>query len=256
MERLVDDKWIPTQVSTEHFAEIRNDKENWRLGQNPFIEFCDDGPRGDNAFIEDMQEAMGGVKYPQQPVKKAPSWDKFIECLTGGNMFAIITARGHKPETIRKGVEWIIDNYLDNNQKESMYNNCLKFHYLFGEEDKHERIPNLENISKHKLIQSWLEHCGYYGVSYKGFIEKHKSGGAESPEKGKEIAIKEFIQKCAKFASSIGANFKAGMSDDDMRNVMHMKTVLSELKDMYPGSEMSVFDTSKGGYEKTDLHEQ
>ena len=43
MEKLVDGKWIPVAVSTEHFAEIRNDKENWKLGQDPFIEFCDDG---------------------------------------------------------------------------------------------------------------------------------------------------------------------------------------------------------------------
>ena len=255
MEKLIGNDWAPTPVSTEHFAEIRNDKENWRLGQDPFIEFSDDGPRGDNAFIEDMKSCMGGAKYPQDPVKKAPSWDKFIQCLTEGSLFAIITARGHKPETIRKGVEWIIDNYLDDKQKQEMYYNCLKFNYLFSQEDNYERLPSLNNISSHPLISSWLEQCGYYGVSYKGFIEKNKSGGADSPEKGKEIAIKEFISKCANFANQIGASFKTGMSDDDMKNVMHMKTVLSELREMYPEGEFTVIDTSKGGYVKTDLTE-
>ena len=31
MDKLVGDEWIPTDVSTADFAEVRNDKENWRL---------------------------------------------------------------------------------------------------------------------------------------------------------------------------------------------------------------------------------
>jgi hypothetical protein len=34
----------------EMFAEIRNDKDNWELADNAFIEFRDFGPRGDDAF--------------------------------------------------------------------------------------------------------------------------------------------------------------------------------------------------------------
>jgi hypothetical protein len=33
-------------VSSEMFAEIRNDKDNWELADNAFIEFRDFGPRG------------------------------------------------------------------------------------------------------------------------------------------------------------------------------------------------------------------
>jgi hypothetical protein len=45
------------------------------------------------------------------------------------------------------------------------------------------------------------------------------------------------------------------MSDDDLKNVLHMKTVLSELKKLYPESELTIIDTSKGGYKKTDIKE-
>ena len=251
MEHKVGDEWVFNPVSTEHFAGIRSDKENWRPAQGAFIEFSDDGPRGDSAFLQDMESAIGGAKSPQDPQKKAPSWDKFIQCLENGSLFSIITARAHKPETLRKGVEWIIDNYLSYDQKRNMYNNCLSFYYIFGGPGKFQ--PTYENISQHPLISGWLDQCEYYGVSYKGFIEKHKSGGAESPEVGKEIALKEFIAKAASFSNQIGVRFKAGMSDDDMKNVLHMTTVLSELKKMYPEAEFTMIDTSKGGYQKTDI---
>jgi hypothetical protein len=46
-----------------------------------------------------------------------PSWKKFINVLENGYLFTLITARGHGPEAIRKGIEWIIDNYLTDEQK-------------------------------------------------------------------------------------------------------------------------------------------
>lgn len=253
MEKLEGDKWVPISISTSHFAEVRGDKENWRLGKDPFIEFSDVGPRGESAFLEDMEASIGSAKYPDPPARIAPSWFQFIDSLIRGELFAIITARGHGPRTIRRAVEWIIDNYLGAEQKRQLYNNCLTFYYIFKRPGKFE--PNFDRITDHPIIKEWLDHCGYYGVSNPGFISKNKSGGADSPEKGKEIAIKEFIAKGAQFASEIGANFKAGMSDDDMKNVMHMKSVLSELKKMYPESEMTLFDTSGGGYKKTDITE-
>jgi hypothetical protein len=259
MEELVDGNWIPTQVSTEMFAEIRSDKDSWRLGENPFIEFTDNGPRKENAFLDDLIESIGGSTYPKPPVKIAPSWFKFIECLVSGSLFAIITARGCKSSTIRMGIEYIIDNYLNDEQKKTMYNNCLSFHYMFKSQGIHQ--PSFKNISKNTLISNWLDNCGYYGVSSPEFIDKHKSGGADSPEVGKEIAIKEFINRCSNFTKELGnklgksVTFKAGMSDDDIKNVAHMKSVLSELKELYPEGEMTVFDTSKGGYLKTDIKE-
>lgn len=257
MDHRVDDKWVFNPVSTEHFAEIRSDKENWRPSQevpNAYIEFSDDGSRGESAFLEDLKTAIGGSVSPQDPVKKSPSWNTFIKCIVNGSLFSIITARAHKPETLRKGVEWIIDNYLSFEQKKEMYNNCLAFYYIFGVPGRFE--PTFDNISKHPLISKWLDQCGFYGVSYKGFIEKHKSGGAESPEVGKEIALREFVDRVARFAQQLGVKFKLGVSDDDRKNYLHLTSVLSELKKIYPEGEFTGIFTGGGQYQKNDISDE
>ena len=45
--------------------------------------------------------------------------------LINGSLFAIITARGHEKNTIRKTIEWIIDNVLVDSEKITMYNNLF-----------------------------------------------------------------------------------------------------------------------------------
>lgn len=234
-------------VSSEMFAEIRNDKDNWKLADDAFIEFRDFGPRGDNAFLEDLKYAVNNKEF-------APSWDKFITVLENGYLFALITARGHSPNAIRKGIEWIVDNYLTDDQKRKMYSNLAKFSYHFkeiGTTDKH-HTANLEtsNFSQNSQVKSYLDKCDYYGVSNEEFVEKHKSGGADSPEVGKEIALKEFMDKVQGFANRIGATISFGMSDDDIRNVIHVEKVFKELKELYPDTIFRLYDTSKRGYTK------
>ena len=249
-------------VSSEEFAEIRNDKDNWKLSDDAFVEFKDIGPRGDNAFIEDMI-------YTIQKEDFAPSWFQFLNTLKNGFLFSLITARGHKPDTFKRGVEWIIDNYLDINQKEEMYNNLKKFIFLFkGIDSLYKKSPDeilknkskeddfkfekvdFNNFSKNEIVKNYLNECGFYGVSYDGFIEKNKSGGAESPEIGKEIALREFKQKVKSYADKIGASISFGMSDDDMKNIIHIEKVFKELKEIYPETIFRLYDTSKRGYVK------
>ena len=249
-------------VSSEMFAEIRNDKDNWKLADDAFIEFRDNGPRKDNAFIEDMIYAIDNEDF-------APSWNQFLNTLKNGFLFSLITARGHKPETFKRGVEWIIDNILNIDDKNEMYNNLKKYVFLFkgvkslygkdaqeilknkSKEDdlKFEKI-DFNNFSKSEIVQNYLNECGFYGVSYDGFIERHKSGGAESPEIGKEIALSEFKEKVKKYADKIGASISFGMSDDDMKNIIHVEKVFKELKEIYPDTIFRLYDTSKRGYVK------
>ena len=135
MDHLVDGEWIPTKVSTAEFAEVRNDKDNWRIDYDiAFNEFRDQGERGDNAFLEDTKSAISQSKF-------GPAWGDFIECLSNGSVFAIITARGHEAPAMRKGIEWIIDNVLTEEHLYQMYNQLLKFSYIFGETNiENERI--------------------------------------------------------------------------------------------------------------------
>ena len=234
-------------VSSEKFAEIRNDKENWAYADDAFIEFRDFGPRGPEGFREDLIYAIRHKDF-------APSWDKFILTLENGCLFALITARGNAPQSFRMGVEWIIDNFLSKHQKDKMYNNLLKYVKLFGESHSADEYPriieNYEDFSKCELVSQYLDNCDYYGVTNPEFVEKYKSGGADSPEKGKEIALKKFIKKVKKMADSIGARTSIGMSDDDIRNVLHVEQVFKELLKIYPDTIFRLYDTSNRGYKK------
>jgi hypothetical protein len=220
MEKLIDGEWVPTDVSTAEFAEVRSDVDNWRiLNNNPddaFSEFRDIGPRGETAFLEDMKSAISSNKL-------GPAWNDFIECLSNGSLFAIITARGHEPEAMRMGVEWIIDNVLSEEELYEMYNNLLKFAYLFKSEGDFDRILK-GKPSDNELVKIYLDNCDYVGVS-----APSRGGSPSNPEKAKEDALLDFKSKIDKFASSIGVKAKIGFSDDDLKNVKHIEDLIDNL---------------------------
>lgn len=220
MEHLVDGEWIPEDVSTSQFAEVRNDKDSWRiLGGDPelaFSEFRDNGPRGDVAFLEDVKESISSGKF-------GPAWDDFTECLSNGSLFAIITARGHESPSMRKGVEWIIDNELSEEQLYSMYNNLLKFAYLFKDETEYSRILKGQP-SKDRLVSLYLDNCDFVGVS-----APSRGGSPANPEKAKEDALMQFKSKINNFAEKLGFDAKVGFSDDDLGNVKHIEDLVDNL---------------------------
>lgn len=227
MDQKVGDKWLPVEVSTSEFAQVRNDKENYQLrDQNPtiaFSQFRDTGPRGKSAFIEDVKKALSTNQT-------GPVWEKFKMCLSDGAIFAIITARGHEPQTIKEAVEYVIDNSLSEEEKFLMYSNCLKHAYIFSDRnvDSYDRIPKGQ-VSKTPLIQSWLNSCDYYGVSSKSFAQEFGEASASNPEVAKELALDKFLDKCNDFAHRIGAkSISIGFSDDDPKNVEHVRVFFKE----------------------------
>ncbi len=239
--------WQPIDVSTEEFAKLRSDKENYRLlnnnAEDSFSEFGDNGPRGSNAFIEDVENAVNAGNF-------APSWNKFIDCIVSGSLFAIITARGHEPESIKIAVRWIIETQLTIEQKEELVSNLLKFHEEFSNE------PN------NQIVEDYLDLNFYFGVSSATFIDKFGSelesvdGIAMNTEKAKEIAFKFFIEKAHKYGDMINAKVKIGFSDDDIKNVEHIEKLMrGELSIKYPLSTLRIYDTSERGYRKIKINE-
>jgi len=225
MEKRTTDNWEPVDVSTAEFAKVRNDRENYRLLKNDpekaFSEFKDSGPRGDKAFLEDLKKALNDKSY-------GPAWHAFISCLREGSIFAIITARGHEPESIRMGYEYIIDNAMTQDEQYEMYNNCLKYSMIFGQGDDFDRIPK-GPISKTSLIKLYLDNCDFYGVSSDWFRSNFGVASASNPEHAKQLALDVFIEKCNKFGRSIGASsVSVGFSDDDKKNIEHVKTFFKE----------------------------
>jgi hypothetical protein len=220
MEKREGDQWIPTDVSTADFAEIRGDVDNWRLlNQSPdeaYSNFRDTGPLGDTIFLEDTKKAISAGRF-------APAWEDFIECLSNGSIFAIITARGHESESMRKGVEWIIDNVLTEEQLFELYNNLLKFAYFFDISTERERI--LKGIpSQNELIKLYLDQCDFIGVS-----APSRGGSPDNPEKAKEDALLSFKSKVDRFAGQLGMKAMIGFSDDDLGNVAHIEDLADRI---------------------------
>ena len=65
-EELQDDgTWKLHELSTARYREVRSDKAKWRApGGNPvnaYAQFGDTGPRGDNAFVDDVAAALDAV---------------------------------------------------------------------------------------------------------------------------------------------------------------------------------------------------
>jgi hypothetical protein len=220
LEKRVGDQWVPTDVSTAEFAEVRGDKDNYRyLNQSPdeaFSNFRDTGPMGGDVFLEDVKKAISSSRF-------APAWGDFIECLSNGSLFAIITARGHESETMRKGVEWIIDNVLTEEQLYQMYNNLLKFSYFYNQSEDQQRI--LKGVpSQNELIKLYLDNCDFVGVS-----APSRGGTPDNPEKAKEDTLLEFKSKIDKFAGQLGMKAMIGFSDDDLGNVSHIEDLADKI---------------------------
>jgi hypothetical protein len=229
MEHLVNGEWVPEDVSTEKFSKVRNEKD-WRPAENAYSEFRDIGPRGQNAFMEDMLIALKNKNY-------GPSWDKFIQCLTSGSIFAIITARGHEPDTIRDAVEYIIKNILTEEQRNEMSANLMAFQDMFVQ-----NFDIMRDISFGTLLSAYLDKCDFVGVSSPSFQEKYP-GDASNPEKAKTVALNEFIDRVNSYGKKIGGDVRLGFSDDDPGNVNKVREYFNEISYKYDIS-FAVIDTS------------
>lgn len=236
MEKRVGEKWVHKKVSTSEFSEIRKDKKNWRFQKKKdgvaFAEFTDIGPRKEKAFIKDSIEAIDNKRF-------APSWDKFIECLIDGNILAIITARGHEPETIKTVVRYIVDNVLTKRQKNKMAKNLLIYIAKF--------VKNHDPQKPYKsdeLITEYLDNCDFYGVTSEHFKQFYDTD-ASKPEEAKEIALKMFTKRVHKFGKRIKMKVHIGFSDDDEGNIETIeKLFTNELSLKFPKINFNIYDTS------------
>jgi hypothetical protein len=218
----------------EHFEYINKNKQKHIIvGLDysvAFRNFKDDVDSG--IFRKDVERAIA-----LGDEGKAPAWEKFIKCLTNGAFFAIITARGHEPESIRKGIEYIIDNVLDDDQKQEMYNNLMKFDHLFKISNVDDLPKFLEGVaSENLLVKKYLDLCQPHLV---GVSATSRGGSAASPEDAKVKALTDFISDVNMHVSELNAITRAtskdktpyiakvGFSDDDPGNIKHMTRELT-----------------------------
>jgi len=172
-------------MSTEDFAEHR-----LQIGNEPFnykgtkiVGFAPDPFRffrteGDKRFIIDAMTAPVG-----------PAWNDFVECINGGSIFAIITARGHNPETLKEAVLNLILSSKNGINKGRLEDNLKKY-------SEFETVNEQSPILSGSLIKDYLDKCKFHPVSF-------GEGSATSPEEGKNKALKEFISYCKEQARSL-----------------------------------------------------
>lgn len=238
---LIDERGSEVGMSTEDFAHYRS-----QVGLEPFeykgskiVGFAEEAFRnfqvsGDKRFITDVMLAKPG-----------PAWSDFVECVNGGSIFSIITARGHNPNTIKDAVyNMIISDYkgLDHNQ---LIKNLRKFRDFTDEDD----------MSDMDLVKDYLNMCKFYPVSF------GNEDGASKPEELKIQVMEEFIDyvkelsrflhKKALFKNKVSNNFipTIGFSDDDRKNIESMKKHFKEKQE----DMLKIYSTSGGKKQREDI---
>ena len=247
LEKKVGNEWIPVDVSTTEFAEIRhllpNDKnpegKGYRLLNNSISDAYSDF-RDYNTMIRDAREAIESGSF-------APYFGKFKEALLYGNDFSIITARGNPPKSIRETIKMIIDNHFTDEEREKMIDN------LGGiSKDKTLTQEEIEEIDKlnDKLIDEYLNLQNYDPISADEYKERYGGGSSANPEREKMRALERFVKRVVSDAGNLKSNpkftgFSVGFSDDDLGNVRAAEEFIrKDLIKKYPDVKFLVYDSS------------
>jgi hypothetical protein len=216
---LMDDQGNDVGMSTDDFALYRHKigKEDFEYKGDIIVSYSESpfkffGTSGDKQFIIDSLMAKPG-----------PSWDDFVECLNNGSIFAIITARGHTPSVLKESVyNFIVSNHNGIDSK-LLIESLKKFRKFSGES-----LRNNKN-----LINDYLDLCKFYPVTY-------GEGSAADPEEGKVKALREFVSHVKEQSAKLNTKvfFKndvknyfvpqIGFSDDDPKNIEHIKSFLEK----------------------------
>jgi hypothetical protein len=227
-------------MSTDDFAEFRHliGKEPFTYKGNKIVGYSDSPFRnfrtdGDKDFLVDSLRA-----------RKGPAFDDFREAINNGSIFAIITARGHNPNTIKEAIYNYIIEGFNGIDKDELIKNLKKYRSFVGEDE----------MTDEELIKSYLELNKYHPVSF------GDDKGAVNPEEAKVEAMEDFVSyikgmaavlnKKAFLKKDIANKFNPeklsiGFSDDDPKNIEVMQKHFKNK----PDNIVKTYSTA-GGYKK------
>ena len=244
-KRMADGTWQPHSVSTAAFAVLRDDRENYRppggVWDNAFIEFQDEAGERESRFLRDTRVSLENVMAGEQ--QPGPSFETLRETLREGRLFAIVTARGHESESLRKAVGLFIDVVLTPGEREEMmanlrgYRACFDGLAAFGTDEEE--------------LAHYLALNRYHAVTNPAFKQwmARETGGAASAD-AKSFAIRDFVEYVIRILERTGGGslrrpISVGFSDDDLGNVKAVeRTIQEELSRRFPGIKFCVYDTS------------
>lgn len=192
------DYCIDFSIKNGTFQEYRDQSISW--WKKPFV---------DQSFIQDIKKS---IKLPDS-YWQGPSWAYFCHAVLNQRPVALITARGHSMNVLKKGLSLLV-----------------KYKHLPCE-------PNYLDI---------------YAVNSPSFLKEYALDKKYSTAELKNIAIEKAVQKAFKrYGFNHGHRF--GMSDDDEENLKHITMAMSQLKKAYPQNAFFVFDTKNNKIIKKEL---
>jgi len=245
-KRLPDGSWVPHSVSTAAFAVVRTDLTNYRPlagdWEKAFVEFQDYADEGESRFLRDTRLSLERVL--SGATKPGPSFETLRETLREGRLFAIVTARGHEPESLKKAVSLFVDLVLTPPEKEEMLSNLRGYRACFDH--------LAEFGTDEEELAYYLSLNRYHAVTNPAFKQwmRQASGGRGSSENAKQFAIRDFVEHVIRILSRTGADtqhrpISVGFSDDDVGNVAAVERYIQEeLAKRFPGIKFCVYDTS------------
>ncbi len=167
---------------------------------------------GQQAFVRDIMAALGRPDFHW----KGPSWNCFYHATFNKRPTSIITARGHKPDTVKAGISRFV---------------------------KSRHLPHQPNI------------LSIYPVSYdKTRRELGDVNLSASIPELKKRAIRASVEE-AKRVYGDSPHHRFGMSDDDPKNIELIINSMKELKVENPQMSFFVVDTHKSQFVKWEIFE-
>lgn len=175
-----------------------------------FRRFRDTSIDGLQPFQEDLLQALAKAEIDW----KGPSWTTFYHATFNQRPTAIITARGHAPETIMEGIN------------------------LFVKEGHLSQIPNYLKI---------------YPVSHPQTVQELQPVGKTfSIAELKLNAILDSVERAMQ-VYGLNPHHRFGMSDDDPKNLELIFEAMKILKGKYPENSFFVIQTNDSGYVKQEV---
>lgn len=204
-------------------------EQNFIGKQGPFKDYCIDFSEKNGSFQEYRDQSIPWWKKPfveqsfVQDIKKSiklpdsywqgPSWAYFCHAVLNQRSIALITARGHSVEVLKRGFSLLV---------------------------------------KHKYLPCEPNYLDIYAVNSPSFLKKYAKEQRQSTAELKNIAISVAVKAAfKKYGFHQGHRF--GMSDDDAENLKHITGAMNQLKQVYPQNSFFVFDTKDNKIIKKEL---
>ena len=204
-------------VSSGEFAAIQNSLgraglwQSWSIFDGTFRDFRDDPSTSPDqqTFIKDLETALAGTA-----VWQGPSWPLLIHAADKGRAIAMVTARGHDPETIEAGLKLLVDRGLLS------------------------AVPPI---------------LGIYTVTNPGVRTLVGADDpAMTVPSVKKRAIKHAVKVALeRYGSHLPHRF--GMSDDDPNNVVLAISAMRDCKQDYPDKRFFVINSNHEEYVKLEV---